>query len=149
VAADLQRLVEQARTVASPLILIPNILPAGRVYTKWFPGIDPRIEVMNATIADMVRRLDQPDVRVFRVDEVVAPMLGEGEEAQPDGGHYTPEIHQAVGRAIAEVVLTWAADQPHLDLPQARLAPSRPHANGSRAHIERGRSATPTVREPG
>jgi hypothetical protein len=113
-AADLERLIQKIRQVGSPLVLVPNILPAGPPYKKWFPGIDARIVAMNEAIADMVRRMDQPDVRVFRVDEVVEPLLAEGENAQPDGGHYTPEIHRAVGEAMTRVISDWADTQPHL-----------------------------------
>ena len=35
-------------------------------------------------------------------------------EPAPDGGHYTPEVHREIGRALAPVILDWASQQAHL-----------------------------------
>ena len=120
VAADLRQMIKKVRSVASPLVLIPDIPPNGAIYREWFPGMGPRIEVMNDHLRDMVAGIDQPDVRMFPVNATIAPHLVEGEDACPDGGHLTPALHRAVGEAMADVILQWAAEQPHLDLTEAR-----------------------------
>lgn len=117
VAADLESLLKRVRNVGSPLVIIPDLLPPGPPYQKWFPGMGARVEVMNATLDDLVARLDNPDIRRFSVTKVVSNLDLEGEPA-PDGGHYTPAVHRAVGRELAQVILDWSEDQPHLKLQQ-------------------------------
>jgi len=114
--ADLEVLIKRVRNIASPLVLLPDFLDPGPVYRKWFPGMHARTEVMNAAIDDLVAKLDNPDIRRFSIRAVAAGMELDGEPA-PDGGHYTPEVHREVGRAMAQVIREWADDQPHLKLP--------------------------------
>jgi len=114
---DIAGLIERIRTVASPLVLIPEIPPFGRVYQKWFPGANPRVEIMNETLKALVHRLDDPNVRFVPLAHIWAPVLAEGEDPCPDGGHFTPELHRRFGEGLAEVVLTWAPEQKHLLLP--------------------------------
>ena len=116
VAADLERLITRVRNIASPLVLVPDFIDPGTTYAKWFPGMHARTQVMNATIDELIARIDHPDVRRFELRKLVESMDLEGEPA-PDGGHYTPEIHREVGRALAQVILEWASDQPHLKTP--------------------------------
>jgi hypothetical protein len=113
-AADLVRMIELTRTVASPLVLVPEIPPAGRPYEKWFPGMTPRIAVMNETFRETIRKLDDPDVRFVPLRDVWTPIVGEDGDPCPDGGHFTPEVHRAVGQKLADIVLEWAEKQPHL-----------------------------------
>lgn len=130
VAADIERLIGHIRDVASPLVLVPDLLAPCRRWAEWFPGMDARVEVMNETLDDLVARIAQPDVRRFRVTDVVAG-LDLDEEPAPDGGHFSPVVHRAVGSALAQVILEWAAHQPHL-----------------RAPALDGRSATPPLLRP-
>jgi hypothetical protein len=113
VAADLERVIGRIRSAASPLVLVPDLLDPGRRWTEWFPAMEARVEVMNKTLDDLVTRIDERDVRRFRVTDVVAGMDLDGEPA-PDGGHYSPAVHRAVGQAFAHVIQEWAAHQPHL-----------------------------------
>jgi hypothetical protein len=71
---------------------------------------------MNDALRDMVAGFDQPDIRMFPLNDVIGPLVADGEEACPDGGHLTLPLHRAVGEGMAEVVLQWAAQQRHLDL---------------------------------
>jgi hypothetical protein len=116
VAADLGQVITRVRTVASPLVLIPDIPQPGAPYRKWFPGMGPRILTMNDALRDLVAKIDEPDVRMFPLLETIAPLLGEDEDACPDGGHLTVPLHRAVGEGMADVIVQWAAQQPHLDL---------------------------------
>jgi hypothetical protein len=76
-----------------------------------------RIEVMNEALADLVRRVDRPNVRYFRVSELVDKYAdGDVDAATPDGFHYTPELHRQIGIALAHEIEDWASTQRHLDL---------------------------------
>ena len=120
VSKELERYISRVRTVASPLILVPTIPPPGSAYDRWFPGMADRVVAMNETLRQTVAAFDDPDIRMFPLREVVMPLVPEGEEAAPDGGHLTPPLHQAVGEAMADVIVEWAAKQSHLDLDAAR-----------------------------
>lgn len=113
-AADLDRLVRRVLTVGSPLVLVMEVPPPGQRFLDWFPGIGERIAVMNRAIDDVIARIDRPEVRRFAVTPVVAEILERGDEATPDGGHFTPEAHRLVGEALAREILDWAATQEHL-----------------------------------
>ena len=117
VAEDLEELIGRVRWVGSPLVLLPQMHPIGEQYRRWFPRIEARMELLDELVADLVKRLDDPDIRVFPVREHLLRVLEEGRDPVPDGSHYTPEVHRAVGRAMARTVLGWAEDQPHLVLP--------------------------------
>lgn len=112
-ANDLGHLVERIRSVQSPLVLIPDIVAPSKTYREWFPGYSDRVDAMNAALRALVARVDHPDVRMFEMREVVAAQVGDGDPS-PDGAHFTPEVHFAIGRALAEVVIAWRATQPHL-----------------------------------
>jgi hypothetical protein len=111
---DLQQLITHARWVASPLVLVPELLPAGHTYQKWFPGVDRRIEAVNASFGQMIDGFAEPDIRSFSLAKVVEPVLEPGDEAMPDGGHFSPKVHRAIGTAMAAEILAWAKQQPHL-----------------------------------
>lgn len=113
VAADLDRLILRIRNISSPLVLIPDLIEPGPPYQKWFPGMGARIEVMNKTLDELVTRIGNPEVRRFPVSKVVEDLDLEGHPT-PDGGHFTPTVHRAVGEALAEVILEWADGQAHL-----------------------------------
>lgn len=116
VSVYLERLIERFRTVGSPLILIPDIPQPGKPYQKWFPGMGPRIHVMNDTLRTLVEKVDQVDVRMFSIVDVFEPLVDDPDDACPDGGHFTPPLHRAVGEAMAAVIVEWASHQTHLDL---------------------------------
>lgn len=114
VAAHVERLIERTQQVGSPLVLVFEILPPAKRWRSWFPGMAERTEAMNAALEDMVKRVDKPNVRYFRTTDLVTRYFPSIEEATPDGGHFTPELHRAIGKALSVEILAWAADQPHL-----------------------------------
>ncbi len=113
-AQDIEGLIERISSVASPLVLLPEIPPFGTTYQEWFPGANPRVDVMNQVLKDMVGRLGSPDIRFVPLAHIWEPLIAEGKDPCPDGGHYTPEVHRAVGEELAKVVFEWTEKQPHL-----------------------------------
>ncbi|GAB2479007.1 SGNH/GDSL hydrolase family protein [Jatrophihabitans fulvus] len=114
VVRDLDQLIRRTYEAGHPLVLLPTLpAPTGKA-TSWFPGMARRIDVMNAAVADLVRRLDDPNVRTFAVPPVAATVTPEGMSPTPDGFHYSADVHRAIGEAMAGEVLDWAATQPHL-----------------------------------
>jgi hypothetical protein len=115
VAADLEKYVSQVQQVASPLVLLVELLPPGQRFRTWFPGMTARIGIMNEAIAAAVARIDLPNVRYFRISPLVDEHYdGDIEVATPDGSHYSPTLHRHIGRALAAEIEDWADTQPHL-----------------------------------
>jgi len=106
-ADDLERLVTRVVYIGNPLVLLPEIPPPGAQWATWFPGIGARIEMVNAAMAEVVARVDLDNVRLFDTRAALAPLQASGHDVVPDGGHYTPEAHDAIGRAMALVIGPW------------------------------------------
>ncbi len=122
VAEDLRAYVHQVQKVGSPLVLMLELLPLHDGYTAWFPGMSQRIEDMNRAIGDMVADLDLPNVQHVPIRPVVEEVFaGDLTVATPDGFHYSPPMHLAVGERVAAVVMDWARSQPHLALGDAAV----------------------------
>jgi len=111
VANDLVRLVERTQMIGSPLVFVMELTTPGKSFRKWFPGMADRLEVMNGALADVVRRVDLPNVRYFPTNTVLAPLMAGGEEVNPDGGHYTPEAHRMIGQELAARITEWAGQE--------------------------------------
>ncbi len=125
VAADLERYIHHVQKVGSPLVLLFELLPPAERYQSWFPGMGARIAVMNEAIADVVRRVDLPNVRYVRISELVDKYAdGSQEIATPDGFHYSPELHREIGIALAQQIEEWADTQPHLAVDGAGFDPT-------------------------
>jgi hypothetical protein len=117
VPADVTRLVARLQMLGSPLVLIPEILPPGPVWTKWFPGIGARIDWVNTGLRSAIEAMSLPNVRFVDLLEVSRAAAGPDGVMNPDGGHFTPEVHRATGTALAAEILAWAETQEHLRLP--------------------------------
>jgi lysophospholipase L1-like esterase len=120
VVADLKQYLKHVCTVASPLVLVCEIPPTGAPYRDWFPGTTQRIATMNQHLEAMVAELANENIRWIPVNSITGAHLEPGQDATPDGGHFTPPLHRAVGEAIADVIVDWAEKQEHLDLSAAR-----------------------------
>jgi hypothetical protein len=105
--ADLEALIRRIRNIASPLVLVADQLHPGPNWARAFPGMARRVDRMNAMFAELVARVGEPDVRLFRISEIVGAMALD--DPSPDGGHFSPEVHREVGRALASVILDWTA----------------------------------------
>lgn len=115
VVADTERLIERIRYLHSPLVFVLEFQPPSSRYRSWFPGMTARLQVMNRELAAMVERIGEPDVRYFPTSGIVSEIAGgDLESALPDGFHFTPEIHRAIGVGLAAQIGEWADTQGHL-----------------------------------
>jgi hypothetical protein len=117
VVADLEKIIVHTQELHSPLVILFELLPPAKRYQTWFPGMAKRIEVMNEAIGGLVKRLDLPNVRYFRVSELVAKYAdGDIDVATPDGFHYSTHLHRMIGEELAREIAEWADTQPHLQI---------------------------------
>jgi len=102
IVKDYALLVRRTRTMAagSPMVFVLQLLGPGGKAPSWFPGMQSRIDLMNAALARMVDDLEDPGVRLVPVLEL-ARQLPQGEDPVPDGMHYSPRMRQLIGDWIA------------------------------------------------
>jgi hypothetical protein len=120
VGTDVERLIENLQTVGSPLVLVLEVVPPGKKWQSWMPGLTERTAVTNEALEAAVRRVDRPNVRFVRTVEVLSAELDEGEEPTPDGGHYSARAHRVLGGLLSREILEWARTQPHLQAVAAK-----------------------------
>lgn len=113
--ADLAAYIRHTQQVGSPLVLVQELLRPADRQSSWFPGMTARVEATNEALKELVESLALPNVRWFSMSEVAGKYYGDDlQAATPDGFHYTPELHRAIGEALAHEILVWADTQPHL-----------------------------------
>lgn len=123
VAADVEKLINNVQTVGSPLVLVMEVVPPGRRWQSWFPGLIERTAYMNEQLEAAAQRVDRPNVRFVRTVPMLTEQLEPGEEPTPDGGHYSARAHRLIGELLGREILEWAASEPHLraaGLPRTR-----------------------------
>lgn len=106
--------IDRTRTVGRPLVVVLEFLAPGARGKSWFPGMEARVELMNAAMRRVVDSYDSSDVVMLPVPALMAEHIPAGVEANADGFHYTALGHQVVGTALAEVIKGWVAGQPRL-----------------------------------
>jgi len=104
---DLEQLVKVIQMIGSPLVLLPEIPGPGERWATWFPGIEARIGMLNDAFAEVARRVDRDNVRVFDTGAALSALVATGHDIVPDGGHYTPQAHDAIGRAMTSEIAAW------------------------------------------
>jgi lysophospholipase L1-like esterase len=110
------------RQLASPLVLVMEVLPLAPSKDHWFPGMTRRIHLINELNRRAIEELGEPEIRFVPVMPLVERVAdGDLDLATPDGYHYTPQMHRAVGAELADRILSWAEGQSHLE-PGAREA---------------------------
>ena len=142
-ADDLEELIQRLLTIGSPLVLVCELPPAGERWRTWFPGINGRLEQVNAAAVEAVRRIDRPEVRLFPTKEALAELVAEGHDIVPDGGHFTPAAHHALGSALAREILAWFGPHP-VPLSSGETHQGRPQPRGPAERLDddaRGRRA--------
>lgn len=124
VAADLEKIINHTQELGSPLVYLFELLHPAKRYQSWFPGMADRIDTMNATLEDLVKRIDKPNVRYFKTSEIAEEYAhGDLEVATPDGFHFAPDLHRMIGEAFARDIDEWAATQQIFDVPDKRSRP--------------------------
>jgi hypothetical protein len=116
VATDVEGLISNVQTVGSPLVLVLEVVPPGRRWQSWMPGLAERTALINRELEAAVRRIDRPNVRYVRTVETLTAQLESGEEPTPDGGHYSARAHRVLGELLGREILEWAEVQPHLQV---------------------------------
>jgi hypothetical protein len=116
VGTDVQGLIENLQTVGSPLVLVLEVVPPGRRWQSWMPGLAARTAFVNDALREAVRRVDRPNVRFVPTVDELAARLEPGEEPTPDGGHYSARAHRVLGELLSREILEWAQTQPHLQV---------------------------------
>jgi lysophospholipase L1-like esterase len=104
----LDRLLWQSRADGRPLVLVLDIEAPGEILHHFLPGIDKRHALYQQLLEDVVTRVGDPEVRLIRISEVAA---GVESGAAPDGMHYTPAGHRAIGERLADEVLDWLRER--------------------------------------
>lgn len=104
----LARLIRNVRLEARPLVLVLDIDAPDHRLEHFLPGVGARHKVFQAAITRVVEQAADPEVRLVRVSEITA---ARGPAARPDGMHYTPDTHRAVGEALAAEVIGWLKDR--------------------------------------
>lgn len=126
VIADLEEYIRHVQRVGSPMVVLMEFLLPAKRQRDWFPGMAARVELINADIRAMVERIDLPQVRWFTLNDLVDELYdGSVDLATPDGFHYTPELHRAIGTKMAALISEWAETQPHLATPRAEQVVER------------------------
>ena len=108
--AELARLLELVRVVVVPLVLVPTLRAPRAAVAAVVPrrrGADG--DAQPHVRGGRARRPTTPTCATFPLAELVAERFGD-EEPTPDGGHFTPGVHRAVGAAMAREILEWVED---------------------------------------
>lgn len=125
VALDVEKLIQNVQTVGSPLVLVLEVVPPGRRWRSWMPGLDERTALMNQALREAVERIGRPNVRFVSTTVELAARLDPEEEPTPDGGHYSPRAHRVIGEMLARDILDWARGEAHLRARQPGRAQTR------------------------
>lgn len=127
VAVDLKGYLDVIQQVASPLVIVLELLPPTGSKGEWFPGMCDRITFMNQQLRDLTDRYDRSDVRFLEVRDLAHRLVGDDlAVATPDGFHYSPALHREVGAELAKSIDEWAQCQPHLTTGTDPSAASHP-----------------------
>lgn len=130
VLADVASIVAGVRQVQSPLVFLMENMPVGDRYQSWFPGMNERIALTNEGLRAIAEADASGDVRYFETARVLTP-LGGPSVVTPDGFHYSPEAHRALGDALAEDIAAWVADASRR-VPTSAMVPDQPATSPAR-----------------
>jgi hypothetical protein len=100
----LRRLLRNVRVESRPLVLVLDIDAPNDKLEHFMPGMKKRHAVYQELIERIVYEQLDDEVRLVKVSEITGPL---GQDAMPDGMHWTPQVHHQVGQVLAEEVLAW------------------------------------------
>lgn len=120
--ADLDKTVTSVRQFGSPLVIVMHATEPSAPGAAQFPGFGPRVRYLNGLLDELVERYGTDEIRIFPTEEVVREFVarehdGDRTSAMLDGFHYSPALHEEIGRRLAAEIQSWAATQDHLKPP--------------------------------
>lgn len=112
-ALSYEHYVRLCQQVASPMMLVPELMTPSSRGVQWFPGMPQRVDVVNAELAAVIDRIALPHVQMFPTRHLVDSMYGGDQDAAtPDGFHFTPELHRQIGTDLAACISAWLQAEP-------------------------------------
>lgn len=105
----MRALVRAVRYESRPLVLVLDVNAPGGVVAHFLPGMPERHAVVQEVLRRVVAGADSPEVQLVEVSRTTDE-LGE-QVALPDGMHWSPAGHAAVGRLLAEHVARWLSER--------------------------------------
>jgi lysophospholipase L1-like esterase len=90
------------------LVLVVDVLPAGERLQHFFPGIDRRIDRVNAVLDQVVADAANPDVRLVEASAIAREL---GPASVPDGFHLAAEGHRRLAAALNDEIAPWLRDR--------------------------------------
>lgn len=120
--ADVQKTIANIRQVGSPLVIVMHGTEPSSIGQRMFPGMAPRVRYLNDRLSEMVAGFGTDEVRIFPTEAVVREFVarhhdGDHDAALQDGFHYSPPLHDEIGRRLAAEIESWAQTQTHLKPP--------------------------------
>lgn len=100
----MRQLIKASRHDSRPLVLVLDVQLPGEILEHFLPGMQPRHEVVQRTLRDVVASFGSDEVRLVEVSKIIDAA---GPAATKDEMHYSPLGHQLVGEALAREVLAW------------------------------------------
>ena len=118
VIRDTTGYIEMTQKVGSPLILLMGTHPPAESKVKWYGGIRDRQRRTEDALRSLAATHEQANVRFVEIIDLMEKFdPGDPEHLWPDGIHFSPEFHRAIGEKFADIVEAWATTQPHLAQP--------------------------------
>ncbi|TNM44114.1 hypothetical protein FHP29_05225 [Nocardioides albidus] len=117
--ADIMRATALVRDIQSPLVVVMETPLPGSHGVALFPGMPQRVDLLNRLVAEAVAARGDGEVQVFATNAIVSAACPNRDEALPDGFHFSPAMHDVVGRALAAQIQEWTGTQSHLAQPDA------------------------------
>jgi lysophospholipase L1-like esterase len=105
--ASLAQIISVA-TAGGTLVLVVDVLPPGGRLRHFVPGIEGRVERVNATLRSLVADAGCADVRLVEASAIALQL---GPAGVPDGLHLVAEGHRRVALALADEIGPWLARQ--------------------------------------
>lgn len=115
---DLEKYIKITHQVGSPLIILLELHPPTQHKIAWFGGWGERIATFNERLRAVAENDATGRVRFVEMMDLTEQFdPGTPEQLWADGIHYNPDLHQLVGKRLADIAEEWAATQPHLAQP--------------------------------
>lgn len=104
---SLRRLIHLANAERGCLVLVLDLNPPGGLLSHFLPGQDKRWELMQGVITSTVADVasTSSNIRLVAASEICAGL--DDKAGLPDGMHFSPAAHEAVGKALSAEIQDW------------------------------------------